>query len=119
MKKNIKFDITRSFIVLVKVFVEGADDDDSDEDAEVVDNEQHIEVLHSLTNDRFNHMGFSIYSTVGKLRFNVSYAKALVALSESKDFLPVCELPMETDNEKLSLVSRLSGDGLLEVKSTA
>merc|ERR1712096_131896 len=94
-------------------------DEDDEKDAEVVDDEPHIEVLHSLTNDRFNHMGFSIFAKVGRLKFDVSFAKALVALSASKDLVTVSELMMETDDEKLQLASRLNNEGLLEVKSSA
>ena len=44
-------------------------EDEDDEEADVTDTEPHIQILHSLTNDRFTHMGFSIYSKVGRLRF--------------------------------------------------
>merc|ERR1712013_839579 len=95
---------------------ESVTEDEDDEEADVTDTEPHIQILHSLTNDRFTHMGFSIYSKVGRLRFDVSYAKALVALSSSAEYLAVKELPIESDSEKLFVASRLAGEGLLDMK---
>jgi len=92
-------------------------DDEDDADAEVSDTEAHVTVLHSLHNDRFSHMGFNVFDKVGCLKFNVTYAKALVHLVNWSDFVAVKDLLMEEDDDKLLLACRLAGDGLLEVKS--
>merc|ERR1711962_1102388 len=95
-------------------------DDEDDDDADMTETEPHIQVLHSLTNDRFTHMGFSIFAKVGRMKFDVTYAKALVALTESKGVVTrVSDLLMDSDDEKLVLANRLNSEGLLEVKSCA
>merc|ERR1711962_1284242 len=91
---------------------------EDDDDADMADT-PHIKVLHSLLNDRFTHMVFNIFSRVGCLNFDVSYSKALVALSSSTEFIAVKDLMMDTDDEKLLLANKLATDGLLEVKSVS
>merc|ERR1712179_123225 len=86
------------------------DEDDEDADADALEGEPHIKVLHSLVNDRFSHMGFSIFTKIGCLKFDVSYAKALVALVKSKDYILISDLLMGSDEEKISLASRLAGE---------
>jgi len=95
-------------------------DDEEDDDADITETEPHIQVLHSLTNDRFTHMGFSIFAKVGRMKFDVTYAKALVALTENKGVVTrVSDLLMDSDDEKLVLANRLNSEGLLQVKSCA
>jgi len=92
------------------------EEDDEDADADELEGEPHIKVLHSLVNDRFSHMGFTFFRKIGSLKFDVSYAKALVALIKSKDFVNVADLLMGTDEEKVLLASRLAGEDLLLVR---
>jgi len=93
------------------------DEEDEDADADALEGEPHIKVLHSLVNDRFSHMGFSIFTKIGCLKFDVSYAKALIALVKSKDYVLISDLLMGTDDEKILLASRLAGEDLLLIRS--
>ena len=91
--------------------------DDDDEDAEIIDTDPYIKIVHSLRNERFTHMGFNIYDEVGCVKFNVSFAKAVIELLSSNDFVAVKDLLMDNDDEKVLLATKLARDGLIEVKS--
>lgn len=98
--------------------VEGDDDDDDDDDAEVPDVEHHVKIMHSLDNNRFSHMGAEVFEEEpGCVKLPVSFAKAMVELLNSKDFVAVNDLMMDEEEDKLTLASTLVANDLVEVKS--
>jgi len=95
------------------------DDDDDDDDADVPEIENHIKIMHSLDNNRFTHMGSEVFEEEpGCVKLHVSFAKAMVELQKSNDFLSVKDLDIIDEEDKLTLASTLMANDLIEVEST-
>lgn len=93
-------------------------DDDNDADAEVPEAENHIKILHSLDNNRFTHMGPDVFDEEPPcVKLHVSFAKAMVELLKSNDFVSVKDLEINDKEDKLTLASTLMANDLIEVKS--
>jgi len=94
-------------------------EDEDDEEADVGTVESCIRVVHSLNNNRALHMGPGAGSWVlalGEVRLDVSFAKAVVELVNSKDFVCVKDVKMEDDQDKLFLVNALLEHRLIHIQ---
>jgi len=92
------------------------DEDEDDGDAQVEGTESHIRITHTLGNDRFLHMGPSMFDDqLTDMKLHVSFAKAAIELIESKDFVQVKDIAMDDEKDRLFLANALYEHKLIDV----